>query len=119
MEEITVSKRKYRMLKVYCILISIALITVMVTGYIKDRHFEIVTNFKLRPDNVYGDHTCLDLGVVLTEDGRGATVFAACCKNNSTDCLLRIFSCPNAKNLQLCKTTELELNPPKTIKTEK
>jgi predicted amidohydrolase len=119
MEEITVSKTKYRMLKIYAVLLSIALIGLMVTGYIKERHFRIIDNFKLRPDNVYVDYTCLDLGVVFTEDERGATAFGACCKNNSTECLLRIFSCPDPRDMRLCKTNELELNPPKAIKIKK
>jgi hypothetical protein len=116
MEEITVSKRRYRMLKIYAVLISMVCITLMVIGYIKGRYFGIITNFELRPDNVYTNYTCLDLGVTFSENNRGASAVGACCRNNSTDCILRVLSCPNPANLKSCETHEFELNPPKAIR---
>jgi hypothetical protein len=111
------------MLKIYVVLLSIALIGLMVTGYIKERHFAIINNFALKADNVHKNYTCLLLGSSYNALDPNSIYhfYTTCCENNSkeSNCLMRITLCPDMRALindpKSCKTFELDLTTPKWL----
>jgi hypothetical protein len=107
MEEITVSKTKYRLIKIALIVVSIILLIVIIDFFASLKYYALLNNLGFYQDSKYANHSCAILGD--TSGTESYSTWTICCENYSDDCFMRIYSCVNVNNPDSCKFFELNI----------
>jgi hypothetical protein len=113
MEEITIKKRKYRIMQIALIVTSIILLIIMIDWFANLKYYTLIGNFGLFQDNKYANHSCVILG-----DASGTESYitwTACCENYSDDCFMRVYSCVNVYKPDTCQLLELNMTPGRKV----
>jgi len=107
MKEITVSKRKYRLIQIALIVVSIILLIVIFDFFADLKYNLLISNLGFLQDNKYANHSCAILGD--TSGTESYSTWTICCENYSDNCFMRIYSCINVNDPDSCKLFELNI----------
>jgi hypothetical protein len=105
MTEITVSKTKYRLIKIALIITSIILLFAIIDFVIAYKYFRIIKNLGFIED--VANQPCAILG-----DAGGIKsymMWTMCCEKHSNDCIMRVYSCVDIDNPKTCNLHELNI----------